>query len=64
MRFGFIGDILRWLLDLIYGIIPNYGVAILIFVFIIMVFLSLVVTVLASVMHAAVALREENDLTI
>jgi hypothetical protein len=36
----------------------------LIFVFIIMGFLSLVVTVLASVMHAAVALREENDLTI
>ena len=35
MRFGFIGDILRWLLDLIYGMIPNYGVAILIFVFII-----------------------------
>ena len=35
MRFGFIGDILRWLLDLIYGIIPNYGVAILIFVLII-----------------------------
>jgi len=35
MRFGFIGDILRWLLDLIYSVIPNYGVAILIFVFII-----------------------------
>ena len=35
MRFGFIGDILRWLLDLIYSIIPNYGVAILIFVLII-----------------------------
>ena len=35
MRFGFIGDILRWLLDLIYGVIPNYGIAILIFVFII-----------------------------
>ena len=35
MRFGFIGDLLRWLLDLIYGVIPNYGVAILIFVFII-----------------------------
>ena len=36
----------------------------LIFMFVIMVFLSLVVSVLASVMHAAVALREENDLTI
>ena len=36
----------------------------LIFVFVIMVFLSLAVSVLASVMHAAVALREENDLTI
>ncbi len=35
MRFGFIGDILRWLLDLIYGMIPNYGVAIVIFVLII-----------------------------
>jgi len=35
MRFGFIGDILRWLLDLIYGVIPNYGIAILIFVLII-----------------------------
>jgi len=35
MRFGFIGDILRWLLDLIYGVIPNYGVAIVIFVLII-----------------------------
>ena len=35
MRFGFIGDILRWLLDLIYSIVPNYGVAILIFVLII-----------------------------
>jgi len=35
MRFGFIGDILRWLLDLIYGFIPNYGIAILIFVFVI-----------------------------
>jgi len=36
----------------------------LIFVFVIMVFLSLVVSVLSSVMQAAVALREENDLTI
>ena len=35
MRFGFIGDILRWLLDLIYGFLPNYGVAIVIFVLII-----------------------------
>jgi len=31
---------------------------------VIMVFLSLVVSVLSSVMQAAVALREENDLTI
>ena len=36
----------------------------LIFVFVIMVFLSLVVGVLSNVMHAAVALREENDLTV
>ncbi len=36
----------------------------LIFVFVIMVFLALVVSVLSSVMHAAVTLREENDLTI
>ena len=35
LRFGFIGDILRWLLDLIYSMIPNYGIAILIFVLII-----------------------------
>ena len=35
MRFGFIGDILRWLLDLIYGFLPNYGVAILLFVLVI-----------------------------
>ncbi len=34
-RFGFIGDILRWLLDLIYSMIPNYGIAILFFVLII-----------------------------
>ena len=36
----------------------------LIFVVIIMGFLSLVVTVLSNVMHAAVVIREENDLTI
>ena len=36
----------------------------LIFVFVIMVFLALVVSVLSSIMHAAVTLREENDLTI
>ncbi len=36
----------------------------LIFVVVIMGFLSLVVTVLSSVMHAAVVIREENDLTI
>ncbi len=35
MRFGFVGDILRWLLDLIYGVIPNYGVAIILFVLLI-----------------------------
>lgn len=35
MRFGFVGDILRWLLDLIYNIVPNYGWAIIIFVLII-----------------------------
>lgn len=35
MRFGFIGDLLRGLLDLIYQMIPNYGWAILIFVLII-----------------------------
>lgn len=36
----------------------------LIFVFVIMAFLSLVVSVLSGVMHAAVEIREENDLTI
>lgn len=35
MRFWFVGDILRWLLDLVYNIIPNYGCAIIVFVFII-----------------------------
>jgi len=35
LRFGFIGDLLRWLLDTIYNFIPNYGIAILIFVLII-----------------------------
>ena len=35
LRFGFIGDLLRWLLDTIYNLIPNYGIAILIFVLII-----------------------------
>ena len=35
MRFWFVGDILRWLLDLVYNIIPNYGWAIIVFVFII-----------------------------
>ncbi len=34
-RFGFIGDILRWMLDWIYSVVPNYAVAILIFVVII-----------------------------
>lgn len=34
-RFGFIGDILRWMLDLIYSVVPNYAIAILIFVVII-----------------------------
>ena len=36
----------------------------LIFVFVIMGFLSLVVSVLSSIMRVAVAIREENDLTI
>ena len=31
-RFGFIGDILRWMLDLIYSVVPNYAIAILLFV--------------------------------
>ncbi len=31
-RFGPIGDFLRWLLDLIYRVVPNYGWAILVFV--------------------------------
>ena len=35
MRFGFIGDMLRALLDWLYSFIPNYGIAILVFVFII-----------------------------
>lgn len=35
MRFGFIGDLLRWVLDLIYRIIPNYGIAIVVFVLLI-----------------------------
>ncbi len=34
-RFGPIGEILRWLLDLIYSVVPNYAIAILIFVVII-----------------------------
>jgi YidC/Oxa1 family membrane protein insertase len=34
-RFGFIGDILRWMLDWIYSVVPNYAIAILIFVVII-----------------------------
>lgn len=34
-RFGPIGEILRWLLDLIYSVVPNYALAILIFVVII-----------------------------
>ena len=31
MRLGFIGDILRWALDLIYSLVGNYGWAVLIF---------------------------------
>lgn len=39
MRFWFVGDILRWLLDLIYQVIPNYGWAIIVFVLVIRLFL-------------------------
>lgn len=35
MRLGFIGDILRWALDLIYSLVGNYGWAVLIFVLLI-----------------------------
>ena len=35
MRFWFVGDVLRWLLDIVYNIIPNYGWAIIVFVFVI-----------------------------
>ncbi len=31
MRFGFIGDILRWMLDLIYSLVGNYGWSVLAF---------------------------------
>ncbi len=31
MRFGFIGDILRWMLDLIHSLVGNYGWSVLIF---------------------------------
>ena len=30
-RFGFIGDILRWILDNVYHVIPNYGWAVIVF---------------------------------
>ncbi|MBQ8954937.1 MAG: YidC/Oxa1 family membrane protein insertase [Clostridia bacterium] len=31
MRFGPIGDLLRWILDLIYSLVGNYGWSVLIF---------------------------------
>ena len=39
MRFGPIGDLLRWILDLIYSLVGNYGWSVLIFTLLIRIFL-------------------------
>ena len=38
-RFGPIGDLLRWILELIYRVIPNYGWAVIVFTLLIRILL-------------------------